>query len=251
MTLTRLSLLALAFASFTVIGCGDKDDTGPVEGDTDTDTDADTDTDTDTDTDPNYFEPYLLSWGFEGGVVGGELATVSTAHGDSPPLFYFELYEKEYLNGYDDRYSCMIIYEASATHGTTVPDAYQDFVFGLDVPYFTDCENLDPNIYGSDPYAIFTATTWELTVEAIDAEMQGIFVKQVGQQKWEDEFEPYYFGGQTYQDGASSMDTQTMYGVAWALDSGAVSDEFVEIGDVAMGADGFYLIRNMYLWYLQ
>ena len=37
--------------AFLAIGCGDKDDTAPPEGDTDTDTDADTDSDTDADTD--------------------------------------------------------------------------------------------------------------------------------------------------------------------------------------------------------
>ena len=250
MTLTRLSLLALAFASFTVIGCGDKDtgDDTDTEADTDTDTDADTDTDTDV---TNYFEPYLLSWGFEGGVVAGELATVDSSNGEMPPLFYFELYEKEYMDGYDDRYSCSIIYDVSATAGTAVPDAWFDFVFDLSVPYFTDCENLDPNIFGADPYAIYSSTAWELTVEAMDTELQDILIKSVGQDKWESDFEPYYYGGQTYQDGTASMDTQTMYGLAYTVEDGVMIDEFLEVQDVAMGSDGFYLIRNMYLWYLQ
>jgi len=44
--------LALAFlVSSLTVGCGDKDDTAPPEGDTDTDTDADSDTDADGDAD--------------------------------------------------------------------------------------------------------------------------------------------------------------------------------------------------------
>ena len=250
MTLTRLSLLALAFASFTVIGCGDKDDTG-VEGDTDTDTDADTDTDTDTDTDPNYFEPYLYSWGFEGGVVGGELATVDSSDGEIPPVYYFELYEKEYLNGYDDRYSCIIMYDAGATAGTSAPDAWFDFAFDLSLPYYTDCENLDPNVWGSDPYAIFTTNTWELTVEEIEADLIDVFIKSLGQDKWETEYEPYTFGVQTYIDGSPIHTMQTMWGVAWNLDNGSLGDELLEIPDIVAGTDGYYRMLPFYLWYVQ
>jgi len=253
MTLTRLSLLALAFASFTVIGCGDKDtgDDTDTEADTDTDTDADTDTDTDTDTDVNYFEPYLYSWTFEGGVVAGELATVNTSHGEQPPMFYFELFEKEYMNGGDERYSCMIAYDASATAGTASPDAWFDLVFDLSVPYFTDCENLDPNVWGSDPYAIFTAQTWELSFEPIESSLSDIILKQVGEDKWESDWEPYTFGVQTYRDGSAIHDDQMMWGVAWSLDNGAIGDELVELVDIDAGADGFYRALPMYLWYVQ
>jgi hypothetical protein len=250
MTLTRLSLLALALVGFTVIGCGDKDDTAPPEGDTDTDTDADTDTDTDTDP-VNYFEPYLYSWGFEGGVIGGELATLNSSHGELPPAFYFELFEKEYMEGYDDRYSCIIMYTAGATAGTTAPDAWFDFSFDLSVPYYTDCDNLDPNVWGADPYAIFTANTWELTVEQIDADLQATFLKQLGQEKWETEYEPYTFGVQTYIDGAAIHTMQTMWGVAWTVDGTDLGDELLEVEDIAMGADGYYRMLPFYLWYVQ
>ncbi len=252
MTLSRLSLLALAFASFNLVACFGKDDTGDTEeADTDTDADSDADTDADTDTDVNYFEPYLYSWGFEGGVVAGELATLNSSHGELPPVFYFELYEKEYMNGYDDRYSCIIMYDAGATAGTSAPDAFFDFLFDLSTPYYTDCENLDPNVWGSDPYAIFTSNSWELTVEEIGQSLVDTFVDQLGQDKWESEYEPYTFGTQTYLDGSAIHADQTMWGVAWSVDNGSVGDELVEVADIAMGADGYYRLLPFYLWYVQ
>jgi hypothetical protein len=41
----------LVLGSLSLVSCGDKNDTGPVDGDADTDADADTDTDSDTDAD--------------------------------------------------------------------------------------------------------------------------------------------------------------------------------------------------------
>ena len=249
MTLTRLSLLALALVGFTVIGCGDKDDTAPPEGDTDTDTDADTDTDTDTDP-VNYFEPYLYSWGFEGGVIGGELATLNSSHGELPPAFYFELFEKEYMNGYDDRYSCIIMYDAGGTVALA-ESPWLSIDFDLSTPYYTDCDNLDPNVWGSDPYAIFTGNSWELTAEEIDGDLSATFLKQLGQEKWESEYEPYVFGTQTYIDGSPIHTMQTMWGVAWSVDGTDLGDELLEIPDIAMGADGYYRMLPFYLWYVQ
>jgi hypothetical protein len=252
MTLSRLSLLALAFASFTLVACGDKDTGMDDTAEGDTDTDADADTDTDTDTDPNYFEPYLYSWGFEGGVVGGELATLNSSHGELPPVFYFELYEKEYMNGYDDRYACMIMYEAGASAGSNAPDAWFDFEFDLSTPYFTDCDNLDPNVWGSDPYAIFTQNTWEMTVEEMDADLTATFIKAVGDNdKWETEYEPYVFGVQTYLDGSPIHSMQTMWGVAFEVDGGAIGEDLMELSDIAAGTDGYYRMLPFYLWYVQ
>ena len=255
MTLTRLSLLALALASITISACF-KDDTGEpetTEGDTDTDTDADTDTDTDTDTDPvNYFEPYLYSWGFEGGVVAGELATVSMSHGDIAPTFYFEMFEKDYLEAGDDRYSCMIAYDASAsTMGTSSPAAFLDIVMDLSVPSYSTCDNLDPNVWGDDEYAIFAGTTWELGFEEMGQDLIDVFIKQIGEDKFDEGWAPYTYGVQTYQDGAAIHSMQTMYGYAWPVEDGVMdeSGELLEITAIAMGADGFYTARAFYMWY--
>ncbi len=253
MTLTRLSILALALASFTIAACGKDDtgETGETEGDTDTDTDADSDTDTDTDI--NYFEPYLYSWGFEGGIIGGEAATIGSSHGELPPFFYFELFEKDYLNGYDDRYSCIIGYDASTTAGSSSgADSFFDLVFDLSVPYYSTCDNLDPNVWGDDEYAIFTSTQWELGFEPMGQDLIDIFIKHMGEDKWEEGWEPYTFGVQTYLDGTAIHTMQTMYGYGFPLDGGNLDEtaKVMELTDIAMGADGYYNASPFYLWFV-
>jgi hypothetical protein len=255
MTLTRLSLFALALCGLSLAACGDKDTGDSAEGDTDSDTDADTDSDSDADTDPNYFEPYLMSWGFDGGMVGGQPTEINSSHGAIPPLFYFELYEKEYLDGYDDRYTCLIAFEPTIGQGTSGPDAWFDWTFDLAEAFSNTCENLDPAVYGKDPAAYFGSAQWELTGEPMGEALTAMFMKWT-KDKWETEYEPFVFGGQAWADGQQfegDGDPQVMWGVVWSLDGTDLPDdsELLEVEDIAMGADGFYRLMPVYLWYLQ
>ncbi|MFH1466667.1 MAG: hypothetical protein ABIO70_19940 [Pseudomonadota bacterium] len=258
MTLTRLSLLALAFCGLNLIACGEKD-TGDTmeEGDADTDSDADGDADADTDADADsYFVPYLKNWGFDGGIIGGEPVTVTGSHGDQPPLFYVELFEKEYLEEGDERYTCIMAWEPTMGLGTAATDAWMDWTFDLGEAYYSDCDNLDPNVYGDDPTELFGQGQWELSGEAVGDALADIFIGWVGEEKYGDEWEPYVFGGQAWNDGQQyegDGDPQVMWGVVWSLDGTTLSDdsELLETTDIAMGSDGFYRFISVYLWYLQ
>ena len=246
MTLTRLSLLALAAASFTIAGCFGKDDTG----DTNPEADTDTDTDSDTDTDVNYFEPVNYTWGWQGAIIDGQPGTVSSSHSDFTPVFYVDLYAKEYFQAYEERYSCYIWYDAS---GTIIDKAnvgsWPVIPVDLSVPLDTSCENLDPNVWGDDVYAIFSGYAWELSVTSLTSDLADAFLKHWGEAKWE-EAQDYVYGAEVSLDGSDMHSIQEGWGYAWPVEDGALDEDGdnVSLKDVAVGADGLYNVQSGYYW---
>ncbi len=143
----------------------------------------------------------------------------------------------------------MIAYETGAVDGSSAPSAWHDFLFDLATPYFNDCE-LDPAVWGSDPYAIFTGTDWEMAFEPMDQSMTDIFIKILGSSKFQSEYEPYFFGVSTYQDGSNH--SQTEYGYGWPVVGGTIDDsaDLLTTEQVAAGADGWYTAQSMYIYYI-
>ena len=229
----------------------DTDSDSDADGDSDADSDSDSDADADTDTDPSFFEPFVYTWGFDGGLIDGSPSSVITNHGLQPPIFNFRLYEKEYLTDFDDRYTCQIEFLGDASPGGSAPGAWLDLLFDLSNPYDTDCDRLDPDIWGSDPYAIFDGIQWELAVEPLSDSLQDIMVKSFGEDVWASDYEPYTFGVQTYLDGAPMHVEQTSWGQAWRFDGDVVSDEHLGLDEIALGADGYYHLTHFYYWYLR
>jgi hypothetical protein len=253
-------LLPLLVALLVPAGCrtdGEGEETGPApegdadtDGDTDADADADADADSDADTDTGPvepFEPATFSWGFQAAVVGGALLAVETHHGTIPPLFWFTLFEQEYQHSHDERHSCSIGYRVSASTGASAPEAWLDLVLDLSEPYHCDCEGLDPERWGVDPYAIFAGSTWELAFGPLDDEVAASLAEALGEESWKSEWEPYTFGAHTWVDGEAWSQGQTHYAHAVPVVDGAVDPSGGPLGldVVQQGGDAFLITQSL------
>jgi glycyl-tRNA synthetase alpha subunit len=142
----------------------------------------------------------------------------------------------------------MIAYEPILGPGNSNPDAWLDFVFLPDVHYYTDCDRLDPDIFGDDPYALFDNTTWEVVIDPLGAELQELFIETVGEEEWEESCEPYVFGAQVHEDGNSPEVSQTHWGWTLEVYGGALGEELLEVEQIAQGANGFFIVQPAILW---
>jgi hypothetical protein len=225
----------------------DADSDADADADADSDADADADADSDADTDTGYFDPTYFSWGLDAGIVGGQFTTVDYKGHDYPPIFFVELYEDAYLDTGDDRYSCVLMWEAASAIGHSAADPWFDWQIQLLASYYTDCD-LDPSVWGSDPYAAFEDWGWEMSVEQADDDLVDAFIDSVGSSKWSSEYEPYVFGVQTFWDGVEAYETQVSWGIAWTLESGAIGDELLTTQQISRRTDGYYRLMPFYIF---
>ncbi|MBN1335450.1 MAG: hypothetical protein JXB39_05770 [Deltaproteobacteria bacterium] len=248
----RFSLILLGTLGLFALGCDSEDDTADDTGEADTDTDTDADTDTDTDSDVDYMDVYWWSWALYTGVQGSAFADVEADGNVVPPLFEITLAEEEWTENWDDRYVCYLRYTAASTPGTSDPKAWFDWNLDLTPSEeFSTCDNLDPAMFGDDPWTAFSDMSWEYTIEGIVPDV----LADIEEWSWDDwdAVEPAIYGADTFIDGTSIADSndmdQMMFGYALAVDADMiVGEDLVNAVDVAAGADGYYQVFNMYIY---
>ncbi len=194
-----------------------------------------------------WFEPALITFSFYFGYAFGELIDVDGA----PPLAVFTLAEEEYLDTYDDAYSCDIYFTLEATAGTTFePEAWTDLSLSL-TPYESGCTDLDPAEW-DDEYAGFGDYSWEISVGALTDATIISYLEDWGM-----------YDAETTFAGMISMDGSTMSGVStdevlvgWAYEVGpdlsiVDPDNASAIDPVVIsGSPAYYQMFAMYIWYL-
>jgi hypothetical protein len=252
-TLPRFSLVLLGTLGLIALGCDDGDDTaGDTEADTDADADADTDTDTDADSDPDYMDVYWWTWAVDAGVKDGQFANFFIEGDEYPSMVDITLAEKEWTDDWDDRYACDLVYSVTSVDGTSDPKAWYDWSVTLTgEESLSTCDNLDPAMFGDDPFLAFSEMAWEFTVLEITTEVSDTFEGWFADD-W-DALEPAMFGADTYLDGTSIAEAndedQMMGGFAFTVDADMnVGEDWVDATDVAAGADGYYRIINLYIY---
>ncbi|MFH1467847.1 MAG: hypothetical protein ABIO70_25910 [Pseudomonadota bacterium] len=163
-------------AGLLLLGCvHGKDDSEAPATDTDADTDADADTDTDADADSDadtdgYLHPeYARIWGLAG-IADSTLGTWGNAGDaeDYAPMFFVDLYARDYFATQDSTHRCQIQYEFSG-EARHEPDVYYAFsTTHAAVGEAGSCA-LDPARWGDDPAEDLGVSEGAITWEYPDA----------------------------------------------------------------------------------
>ncbi|MCB9792956.1 MAG: hypothetical protein H6741_09535 [Alphaproteobacteria bacterium] len=177
-----------------------------------------------------FFEPAGFAITFyvgynDGGMSGYSGVSQGQAFSYASPLAVVELFEEEYFEAYDDRYSCAWVADIVETDTNS---------FGLDIwggwdytlvgnaEYNTNLESNGTLCNDLDPESGWQETTPATVFEglsglgfgfgAISADLRSDIVAAVGQSTYDTDWAPSVFGGYTSLDGANATNYHYCFG---------------------------------------
>jgi hypothetical protein len=233
-------LLFLLFAA-----CSGPDDSG-----TPRDTRADTATHTGTesgqetgDTGVEPFTPEYWSWDLYTGVQGGLAVPVTYDDEVVPPTLDVHLLDPRFLDDPDPAWMCELRYAVEGTPAVLDPAQVLGWTLSLE-PMDTTCTDLDPAVWGDDPFLFALGSTWAMAALPLDPILEKA-LDEVGVRT------DHVIGADTWLDGASvagANGQQTHYASAVEVDAKMVVDpgDVLDADALLAGTDAWWVLHHAY-----